>query len=79
MFILILMQKEHRKAENIIEVLYNYYMADLKKIPSEHLELYKNCNESKENIISDYIAGMTDRYIVNLYMDLFIPKPWGVF
>ena len=69
--------KEHRKAENMIEVLYNYYMDDISKIPLEHLQIYKDHDEQKEIIISDYIAGMTDRYIVNLYMDLFIPKPWG--
>lgn len=72
-------KKEHRKAENMIEVLYKYYMDDINKIPREHLQIYKNHDENKENIVSDYIAGMTDRYIVNLYMDLFIPKPWGSF
>ena len=24
----------------------------------------------------DFIAGMTDRYAVNLYEQLFVPKPW---
>jgi hypothetical protein len=24
----------------------------------------------------DFIAGMTDRYAVRLYEQLFIPKPW---
>ncbi len=24
----------------------------------------------------DFLAGMTDRYAVNLYEQLFIPKPW---
>ena len=24
----------------------------------------------------DFVAGMTDRYAVNLYEQLFIPKPW---
>ncbi|MDY0234618.1 MAG: deoxyguanosinetriphosphate triphosphohydrolase [Gudongella sp.] len=71
--------KEHKKAEKMIEVLYNYYMDDISKIPLEHLQIYKDYDEKKEDIISDYIAGMTDRYIVNVYMDLFIPKPWGSF
>jgi dGTPase len=26
----------------------------------------------------DFIAGMTDRYAVRLYEQLFIPKPWTV-
>jgi dGTPase len=24
----------------------------------------------------DFVAGMTDRYAINLYEQLFIPKPW---
>jgi dGTPase len=24
----------------------------------------------------DFVAGMTDRYAVSLYEQLFIPKPW---
>ena len=24
----------------------------------------------------DFVAGMTDRFAVNLYEQLFIPKPW---
>ena len=24
----------------------------------------------------DFIAGMTDRFAVNLYEQLFVPKPW---
>ena len=24
----------------------------------------------------DFLAGMTDRYAVNLFEQLFVPKPW---
>ena len=26
----------------------------------------------------DFIAGMTDRYAVRLFEQLFIPKPWAI-
>ena len=26
----------------------------------------------------DFIAGMTDRYAVSLFEQLFIPKPWAI-
>ncbi len=26
--------------------------------------------------VTDYIAGMTDRFIISLYQEIFIPKPW---
>jgi dGTPase len=27
----------------------------------------------------DFIAGMTDRYALNLYESIFIPKPWMIY
>jgi dGTPase len=27
--------------------------------------------------VRDFIAGMTDRYAVRLFEQLFIPKPWA--
>ncbi|MBU1276905.1 MAG: hypothetical protein KJ720_16125, partial [Proteobacteria bacterium] len=26
---------------------------------------------------ADYIAGMTDRYALNMYHSVFLPHPWG--
>jgi dGTPase len=28
--------------------------------------------------VCDFVAGMTDRYALKLYEDIFLPKPWGV-
>ena len=28
--------------------------------------------------VADYVAGMTDRYALDLYQDIFLPKPWAV-
>jgi dGTPase len=28
--------------------------------------------------VTDYIAGMTDRYALSLYEKVFLPKPWAV-
>ncbi len=36
--------------------------------------LFKGCQTSE--IIKDYIAGMTDRYAMKVFDDLYIPKPW---
>ncbi|HSH35350.1 deoxyguanosinetriphosphate triphosphohydrolase [Schnuerera sp.] len=66
---------EEDKAKYIIEQLYQYYIKNFKKLPLEHIKLYKK-NELKEDIICDYIAGMTDRYAINLFKELFVPKSW---
>ena len=51
------------KGKRIIKDLFKYLI----KNPKKHirLDLYKN--EQKERVIADFIAGMTDRYAVNLY------------
>lgn len=70
-------KSEEYKAEYIIEQLYHYYLKNTDKLPIEHLQIYENMDCNIEDIICDYIAGTTDRYIVNLFDNIFIPKPWG--
>ncbi|GFN34688.1 deoxyguanosinetriphosphate triphosphohydrolase [Tepidimicrobium xylanilyticum] len=66
---------EEDKAKYVIEQLYNYYLTNFDKLPKEHIQLYEDY-ESKEDIITDYIAGMTDRYAINQFNELFVPKSW---
>lgn len=69
-------KSEEKKVEYIIEELYKYYFKNIKKLPIEHLSIYKNLECDIEDIICDYIAGTTDRYIINLFNNIFVPKPW---
>jgi dGTPase len=32
--------------------------------------------EEIEVVVADFLAGMTDRYAMNLYQKLFFPQPW---
>ncbi|MCQ2753979.1 MAG: deoxyguanosinetriphosphate triphosphohydrolase [bacterium] len=57
---------EEKKAKNIIKSLYEYY--------SEKLASYCEKDEIQQ-IVVDYISGMTDQYAIRRYEDLFIPKP----
>ncbi|MBS4536914.1 deoxyguanosinetriphosphate triphosphohydrolase [Clostridium sp. D2Q-11] len=65
-------KKEEGKAEYIIEQLYNYYIENYNKIS---IEFRKNPGD-KYDIISDYIAGMTDRYAIKKFNNIFVPSPW---
>ncbi|WP_353096066.1 deoxyguanosinetriphosphate triphosphohydrolase [Tissierella praeacuta] len=69
-------KSEESKAEYVLEQLYRYYLKNIKALPEEHLKIYKNMDSEIEDIICDYIAGTTDRYVVNLFNNIFIPKPW---
>ncbi len=56
-----------RKAQLVIEGLYNAFLDDLKLLPPEHQALAKAYHKEKGETgkalaVIDYIAGMTDRY-----------------
>lgn len=69
-------KSEEEKAQRIIKQLYKFYMDNFHEIPDEHKDFYTDFIYNKEDIICDYIAGMTDRYVISIYKDLFIPKSW---
>jgi dGTPase len=35
--------------------------------------------ESKERVVCDYIAGMTDRYAINIFQDVIMPMSWRIY
>ena len=44
--------------------------------PAEFLDSERSTSEGLDVAAKDFLAGMTDRYAVNLYEQLFIPKSW---
>ncbi|MBO4770470.1 MAG: deoxyguanosinetriphosphate triphosphohydrolase [Clostridia bacterium] len=65
---------EEVKAEQMLSQLYYYFIDNPDVLPKEYYATVDN--EGKERAVCDYIAGMTDRYAVNLYTRLFIPDSW---
>ncbi len=63
-------QEEEKKAVGIIEGLYHTYTQHPEKIPGF------TGQEDVHLLTRDYIAGMSDRYAVARYTDLFIPAFW---
>ena len=54
------------KGKRIIKVLFNYLSKNPKKYINE--EFLKK--ETKERVVADFIAGMTDRYAINLHKEI---------
>ena len=67
---------EEKKTKNIIERLYEYYLENPEEMPGA--ELWKNGSLTIERMVCDYIAGMSDRFAINAFTELFIPSPWRV-
>lgn len=61
---------EFEKAQKILIALFEHVTAH----PDEFLE--RHDDEPVERLAIDFIAGMTDRYAMNLYAKLFLPRPW---
>lgn len=71
-------KSEEVKIKRLLTELYKYYMEDLRRIPRNHLSLYEGRVHSDEDIVSDYIAGMTDTYAMKQIKNIFIPKGWSI-
>ena len=71
-------KSEEVKIKRLLTELYKFYMEDLSRIPENHLNLYNDRSHSDEDIVSDYIAGMTDTYAKKQLKNIFIPKGWSI-
>lgn len=66
---------EESKAKEMICRLYDYFVAHPDELPDDYHSTRDN--DGVERAAVDYISGMSDRYCVNRYCDLFLPKSWG--
>ncbi|MEO8521536.1 MAG: deoxyguanosinetriphosphate triphosphohydrolase, partial [Acidobacteriota bacterium] len=63
---------EFRKAGGILGGLWE----KVREAPAEFLDLRTIEEEGLDAAARDFLAGMTDRYSISLYEQLFIPKSW---
>lgn len=67
---------EESKARDIIGMLYSYYLKHPGKLPSDFQPQLSF--DGLEQTVTDYIAGMTDKYAVYKFSEIFIPTAWQV-
>ena len=60
------------KAQHLIAELFDYFVSHPEAVPEECLVVAEG---DTVRAVTDYIAGMTDRYATRIYQDLFIPQP----
>lgn len=73
-----LAKREEVKAVEMIKKLYVYYLEHMELVPEEFQRLAVLHGTSKEQIVCDYIAGMTDNYAVKKFQEIFIPESWNI-
>jgi dGTPase len=63
------------KAKRVVRELYLHFF---EKGVSEDHGGSDNDTDGKHRAACDFVAGMTDRYALALYQEIFLPKPWSV-
>ena len=67
---------QESKAQDMLQKLYRYYYENPEALPEDfHPQM---SFEGMGRTVCDYIAGMTDKYAVDKYTQLFIPDGWQV-
>ncbi len=67
---------EESKVENILRSIYDYYVAHVEKLPEDYRNIA--AEDGVTRAVCDYVAGMTDKYAMYQYSELFIPAAWQV-
>jgi len=63
---------EQRKAIELVSALFRYYLEHPEAIPAEYLRTPGDLPTR----VADHIAGMTDRFALRTYEQLFLPQGW---
>lgn len=67
---------QEKKAKGMLQRLYEYYIRHPEALPEDFNPQLSF--DGMERTVCDYIAGMTDKYAVDKYAELFIPSGWNV-
>ena len=65
---------EDGRVVSMITFLYEHFSAHLESIPLEYMKYAERDGISV--VTADFIAGMTDRYALGCFNDLFVPRVW---
>ena len=69
-------KKQDEKAIHMIQNLYRFYRENPEFIPEGYRQKVLRNGKFSEQIICDYIAGMTDNYAIQKFQEYYIPKSW---
>ncbi|HKG24303.1 MAG TPA: deoxyguanosinetriphosphate triphosphohydrolase, partial [Thermomicrobiales bacterium] len=64
------------RAQNVIRELSAYFLANPDRLPIEYRS--PNRSDPPERQVADYVASMTDRFAVEQFERLFVPRFWSV-
>ncbi len=67
-------KSEEKKVPDLVERLYSYYCKNAGLLPEELQKIAQR--EGVDRAVCDYIAGMSDRFAIQVFESLVVPKAW---
>ncbi len=67
-------EEDLNKVDVVLSSLYDYFLEHIIELPQDLQEIAGT--DGPEEAVKDYIAGMTDRFALSTYTELFVPKAW---
>ena len=67
-------KSEETKVFGILKGIFGYYVDNSEKLPGEYLEISER--DGLIRAVCDYVSGMTDKYAIYKYSELFVPEAW---
>ncbi|MBQ8080543.1 MAG: deoxyguanosinetriphosphate triphosphohydrolase [Clostridia bacterium] len=69
-------RQEEEKCDRLVTALFHYFIDHPGEMPMEYVQV--SYLDGTERAVTDFISGMTDRYAVRLYSQLFLPDAFPV-
>ena len=69
-------KSEESKVFGIIDDIFRYYSENPDALPEDYRLVA--AQDGLRRAVSDYVSGMTDKYAMSQYSELFIPEAWQV-
>lgn len=67
---------EESKVHDILLAVWRHYVEKPDELPEEYRRIA--AEDGLERAVTDYVSGMTDKYVIDVYMELFVPRSWQV-
>jgi dGTPase len=68
---------EFKKAQRILKDLFAFLVADGERLRERFL-VEPRGGESLERAVTDFVSGMTDRFALETWTSIVVPRPWAI-
>ncbi|HEX6290306.1 MAG TPA: deoxyguanosinetriphosphate triphosphohydrolase, partial [Herpetosiphonaceae bacterium] len=71
-------KEDDHKVYFVLGQLFTHFMQHPEALPAELLAICDRHGDNVECAVVDYIAGMTDRYALKVFNQIYVPRTWSM-